>query len=172
MIQRNDVFPIGKLVKPHGIKGEVSFAFTSDVFDRTESPYWFFDMDGILVPFFLESIRFKSNETALVKFEGLDSEVQIRRLCGKEVFYPVRYAGEEQSSPDDWTFYVGFHVFDEVAGYLGEIKAVDDSTLNVLFVLNKDGQEMLLPVAEEYFTNVDTDKREMRVSLPEGLIGL
>ncbi|MDY3103734.1 MAG: 16S rRNA processing protein RimM, partial [Prevotella sp.] len=36
MIKEEDVYRIGKIGKPHGVKGELSFHFTDDVFDRTE----------------------------------------------------------------------------------------------------------------------------------------
>jgi len=172
MIRKKDVFSIGKLHKPHGISGEVSFGFTSEVFDRTESPYWVLEMDGILVPFFVESYRFKSSETVLVKLEGIDSEIQVRELSGKEVFYPVKFADKEEPQEETWNFYIGFAVFDELVGYIGEITAVDDSTLNVLFTLSKDDKEILMPVAEEFFTEIDIENREMHVSLPEGLLEL
>lgn len=172
MIRQKDVFPIGKLHKPHGINGEVSFGFTSDVFDRTDSPYWVLEMDGILVPFFVESYRFKSSETALVKFEGIDSDERVRELSGKEVFYPVKFADQEEDPAENWNFYLGFNVFDEAVGYIGEITDVDDSTLNVLFTLSKDDREILMPVAEEFFTEIDLENREMHVSLPEGLLDL
>ncbi len=172
MIRKKDVFSIGKLHKPHGINGEVSFGFTSDVFDRTESPYWVLEMDGILVPFFVESYRFKSSETALVKFEGVDSEEQVRELMGKEVFYPAKFEDKEEDPAEHWNFYIGFTVFDEQVGYIGEITDVDDSTLNVLFTLTKDDSEILMPVAEEFFTEIDIENREMHVSLPEGLLDL
>jgi 16S rRNA processing protein RimM len=172
MIRKNDVFPIGKLYKPHGISGEITFAFTSDVFDRTESSYWILDMDGILVPFFVESYRFKSGETALVKFEGIDSEQKAKELSNKEVYYPVKFADKEAEQVDSWDFYIGFSVYDEKAGYIGEITEVDDSTANVLFTLVHDGREILMPVAEEFFTEIDLENREMHVTLPEGLIDL
>jgi len=172
MIRRKDVFSIGKLHKPHGIGGEVSFGFTSEVFDRTESPYWVLEMDGILVPFFVESYRFKSSETVLVKFEGVDSDRKVRELSGKEVFYPVSHADKADQEADNWSFYLGFKVFDELAGYIGEITAVDDSTLNILFTLSQDDMEILMPVAEEFFTEIDLENREMHVSLPEGLLDL
>jgi 16S rRNA processing protein RimM len=172
MIRPNDVFPIGKLHKPHGLGGEISFGFTSDVFDRTEAPYWVLELDGILVPFFVESYRFKSSETVLVKFEGIDSEERVRALCGKEVFYPVRFADTEEDPTDQWTYYIGFAVIDEHHGFIGDVTDVDDSTLNVLFTLSKDGREILMPVAEEFFTKIDPDNREMVVSLPEGLLEL
>jgi 16S rRNA processing protein RimM len=172
MILSADVYSIGRLVKPHGIHGEIGFAFTNDVFDRTESPYWVLEMDGILVPFFIESVRFKSSETALVKFEGFNSDTKVRELCGKEVFYPAKFAAQEAKSQDDWSFYLGFSVFDENVGYLGEVTEIDDSTLNVLFTLSKDDCAILMPVAEEFFTEVDVENREMHVSLPEGLVDL
>jgi len=174
MIRKSDVFPIGKLYKPHGISGEITFGFTSDVFDRTESPYWVLEIDGILVPFFVESYRFRSEDTALVHLEGIENEVQAKELSNKDVFYPVKYAEEDE--PDDqegeWNFYVGFKVFEATAGYLGEVAEVDDSTLNVLFRITREGRDFLMPVAEEFFTDINTKKREMHVTLPEGLLAL
>ena len=32
-----EVYKIGKIGKPHGIKGEVTLFFSDDVFDRTDS---------------------------------------------------------------------------------------------------------------------------------------
>lgn len=173
MIRKSEVFPIGKFYKPHGISGEISFGFTSNIFDRTESPYWVLEMDGILVPFFVESYRFRSDETALVHLEGINNEVQAKELSNKVVYYPVKYAAdEEEETSEDWNTFIGFRVFDEKAGYLGEIEEVDDSTLNVLFRIVKDQEEFLMPVAEEFFTDINAKKREMRVSLPEGLLEL
>ena len=35
MISYDDVFRIGKIGKPHGVKGEVTMHIDDDVFDRT-----------------------------------------------------------------------------------------------------------------------------------------
>ena len=66
MIRRDDVYKIGKLGKPHGVKGEISFAITDDVFDRVDAEYLVLDIDGILVPFYMEEYRFKNDDTVLV----------------------------------------------------------------------------------------------------------
>jgi 16S rRNA processing protein RimM len=175
MIRKSEVFPIGKFYKPHGISGEISFGFTDDIFDRTESPYWVLEMEGILVPFFVESYRFRSEETALVRLEGIENEAQAKALFNKVVYYPFKYAeegGEDASGEDDWNTFAGFKIYDETAGYLGEVEEVDDSTLNVLFRITNEGREILMPVAEEFITEINTEKREMHVHLPEGLIEL
>jgi len=174
MIRPSDVFPIGKFYKPHGISGEITFGFTNDVFDRTESPYWVLEMDGIVVPFFVESYRFRSEETALVRLEGIENEMQAKELSNKVVYYPFKYADDEPvERGDDWNDFVGFKVYEATAGYLGEVAEVDDSTLNVLFrIVKEDNEEILMPVAEEFFTEINEEKREMHVHLPEGLLEL
>ena len=80
MIKKEDVYKIGVLNKPHGVKGEVAFTFTDDVFDRVDCDYLICLMDGILVPFFIEEFRFKSDSVALGKFEDIDTAEQARRF--------------------------------------------------------------------------------------------
>ena len=58
MIRKEEVFKIGKIGKPHGVKGEVGLRFSDDVFDRVDAEYLILDIDGILVPFFMEEYRF------------------------------------------------------------------------------------------------------------------
>lgn len=45
-------------------------------------------MDGILVPFFVEDFRYKTDTVVLVKLEDVNSEEDARMFVGKEVFYP------------------------------------------------------------------------------------
>ena len=48
MIKREEVYKIGKLGKVHGIKGEISFLFDDDVFDRTDADYLILDIHSSL----------------------------------------------------------------------------------------------------------------------------
>lgn len=58
MIKKDEVFKIGIFNKPHGVKGEISFTFTDDIFDRVECEYLVCLLDGIFVPSLLKSIVF------------------------------------------------------------------------------------------------------------------
>lgn len=172
MISKTEVFQIGHFYKTHGLNGELGFNFTSDVFDRTESPYWVLDMDGILVPFFVESYRFRSDSSALVILSGIDDETKARHLVGKTVYYPASYDDDVDDGTVNTDLLTGYKVIDEVFGYLGEITAVDDSTLNVLIVVSDGEREILIPVAAGFLKNMDNDKKIMYVSLPQELIDL
>ncbi len=170
MIRKEDVYRIGVLAKPHGVKGEISFHFTDDIFDRTdECDYLFLMMDGILVPFFWEEYRFKSDTVALVKFEGIDSVEQVRRFVGVEVYFPTRYA--EESDELSWSYFVGFKVVDKSCGELGTVEMVDESTINTLFVIRRpNGEELLVPAQEAFIADMDHQKRIISLDLPEGMV--
>ena len=67
MIRKEEVFKIGIINKPHGVKGEVSFTFTDDIFDRVDCDYLILLLDGNLVPFLIAEYRFPPIMAALVK---------------------------------------------------------------------------------------------------------
>ena len=94
MIKREDVFKIGRLGKPHGVKGEISFQFDDDVFDRVDADYLFVEIEGLLVPFFMEEYRFRSDDVALMTFEGIDTEEKAEELTGCDVYFPRSLADD------------------------------------------------------------------------------
>ena len=169
MIRKEEVFKIGVINKPHGVKGEVSFTFTDDIFDRVDCDYLILLMDGILVPFFMEEYRFRSDNVALVKFEDIDTAEQARKFTNVEVYFPKKFM-DEQEDVTSWNFFIGFRVEDVHHGYLGEITDVDDTTINVLFSIEKDGEELLLPAHEEFIIDLERKKKVMKVDVPDGLI--
>jgi 16S rRNA processing protein RimM len=172
MIVRDEVFRIGRLIKPHGIKGEISFAFDSDVFDRVDCPYLICLLDGIFVPFFIEEYRFKGRETALMKFEGIDSEEKARRLSGADVYFPRSYMDSAEKEPfaEGWSYFIGFSLTDSRTGHVGVIEAVDESTLNTLFLVKRGEDEIIIPATENLIDSVDDKGRTLQMNLPDGLL--
>ena len=169
MITEQEVYKIGQIGRTHGVKGEVTFNFTDDVWDRAESEYLFLRVDGILVPFFLEEYRFRSDSTALVKFLDYDTADDVQFLVGCEVFFPHELTPDmDEDAEYTWRYVTGFELYDEKAGLIGTIDSVDDSTQNVLFSVA--GQ--LIPAAEDWITDIDHKQRAIHMALPEGLLSL
>lgn len=170
MIKKEEVFKIGIINKPHGVKGEVSFTFTDDIFDRVEDcDYLVLLLDGILVPFFIEEYRFRSDNVALVKFEGIDSTEKAQTLTNVEVYYPVKFM-DDQEEISSWNYFIGFRVEDIHHGCLGTVVDVDDATMNVLFVIENGDEEVLLPAHEEFILDIDRKKKILKVDIPDGLL--
>ncbi|OUN71513.1 ribosome maturation factor RimM [Barnesiella sp. An55] len=172
MIEREDLIKIGRFNKPHGVKGELSFTFTDDVFDRTDCPYIVCEIDGIFVPFFIEEYRFKSDTTALMKLEDVDTEDDAREFSLLDVYFPKSYYDTEveEEAPSD--YFIGFTVIDGERGELGKIVAVDDTTENVLFEIDHDGRELLVPAVDEFVSDIDEENRRLYMNIPEGLLTL
>ena len=134
--------------------------------------YLVLDMDGILVPFFIEEYRFKNDSVALVKFDGIDTAEQARRFTNVEVYFPLHLAAEATDEGLSWAYFVGFEVSDVHHGELGRVVAVDESTVNTLFVIEHDGRELLVPAHEEFIRELDHEQRRMLLQMPDGLLQL
>ncbi|MBR3647362.1 MAG: 16S rRNA processing protein RimM [Paludibacteraceae bacterium] len=168
MIKEEEVYRIGRLGKAHGVKGEVSFQFDDDIFDRVDCDYLVLDVDGILVPFFIEEYRFRSDSVALVKFEDIDTQQRAQELTGCDVYFP-RSLADEDDSPT-LAMLVGFDIVDaDTQKTVGRIAAVDDSTANVLFELEDD---TLIPANDDLITAIDQAARTITMHLPDGLLEL
>lgn len=169
MIKLEEVYKIGKLGKVHGVKGEISFLFDDDVFDRVDADYLILDIDGIFVPFFIEEYRFKSDNNALMKFDGIDTMERARELTGCDVYFP-RKMSEADEGHLSLAEIIGYSLIDAQTGKeVGKIVAIDDSTINLLFEL-EDGK--LIPAPEELITNIDTKNHQIEIKLPEGILEL
>ncbi len=172
MITREELIKIGKFNKPHGVKGELSFTFTDDVFDRVECPYLVCEIEGIFVPFFIEEYRFKSDTTALMKLEDIDDEVAARPFTLLDVYFPKSYYDEESEEEAPTDYFIGFTVVDVEAGELGKIVSIDDSTENVLFEVEHKGEIVLIPAVDDLVCGIDEENRILHMNIPEGLLEL
>jgi len=168
MIKKEEVYRIGRLGKAHGVKGEVSLQFDDDIFDRVDCDYLVLEVDGILVPFFIEEYRFRSDTVALVKFEDVDTQQRASELTGCDVYFPRTLADEEESP--SLTFLVGFDLVEANTGRkVGTVAAIDDTTANLLFEL-EDGT--LIPANDDLITDIDTENRIITMNIPQGLLEL
>ena len=167
MIKQEEVYKIGRLGKAHGVKGEVSFQFDDDIFDRVDADYLVLDIDGILVPFFMEEYRFRSDNVCLVKFCDIDTQQRARELTGCDVYFP-RALSEEADDTPSLASLVGFSIIDRSNGTnIGSIAAIDDSTPNILFELDNG---TLIPASEELIESIDAERQRIEMNIPQGLL--
>ena len=169
MIKQEEVYKIGRLGKAHGVKGEVSLLFDDDIFDRVDCDYLILEVDGILVPFFIEEYRFRSDTVALMKFEDVDTQQRASELTGCDVYFHRSLAADDDVPPS-LTLLVGFDLVEANGGRpVGRIADIDDTTANLLFEL-EDGR--LIPANDDLITDIDMKGRVISMTIPEGLLEL
>lgn len=169
MIKQEEVYKIGRLGKAHGVKGEVSFLFDDDVFDRVKADYLVLEIDGIMVPFFMEEYRFRNDSVCLVKFCEVDTQQRASELTGCDVYFPRALAEEADETPSLASL-VGFRIVDAATDKtVGTIASIDDQTQNILFEL-EGGQ--LIPANDDLIEDLDMGSQQITMNIPEGLLDI
>lgn len=166
MIKKEDLHKIGQFTKPHGIKGEISLSTDYDISGISGEPYIVCDMDGIWVPFFIDSYRQKNNTITLVKFENINSEDKVKLLTGKAAYIPTGMLPLQDDDTINLQYITGYTVIDNKSGIIGTVTDIDDSTMNTLLKVNHKDGETLIPAA--LVTSVHQESQTIEVSLPDG----
>ena len=172
MIAENTLFLVGKITKTHSLYGEVVCELSRfDIDEDSGLDYVVVCVDDIYVPFFIEEMRTKNAQSVLLKLEDVDTEKEARSLVGKQVFLPLELIPESEDEPT-WDNWIDFAVCDVKFGMLGSVVQVDDSTLNVLLVIEGNRGEILVPAIEDFIRQVDYGKQVILVDIPEALLDL
>lgn len=171
MILPDQLIPVGKIIKTHGINGELSATLDSEV-DPDSLRCIVLIMEGIPVPFFIEQWRTRGTEAVLMNLEEVDTEDKARLLTGKDIY--VFRDDLPEREPDESGFYasdlIGWTLIADGAE-LGKIISFDDSTINILLIVeNAGGKQFYIPVAEEFITSVDSENKTIEMNLPTGLL--
>lgn len=177
MISLSDIRPVGKFLKPHGVCGEIAIFRDFDTVDFNNHSCVIVDIDGIFVPFFLNSVRPKGSETDLVGIDGITDERSAAMLTNKTVYVLADKVCSDDTDDEGEGLYaddfIGYKVCLDDGGVLGDIIRIDDSTANYLFVVETSmGGNLLIPVADEFITGIDTRLKEVTMSLPQGLLDM
>lgn len=177
MIEKEQLIAIGRIGKPHGLKGEMTAVIENDIFDSVEScPYFICEIEGIFVPFFIEDYRFRSDRSMLLKLEEVDTQEEAREFSNRPIYFDRKcFTAEEareyeEEQADNSDNFIGYHIVDHRFGDLGAITAIDDQTVNVLFIIDREEGEYLIPAADNLVDSIDDDRNIIYMSLPPGLI--
>jgi 16S rRNA processing protein RimM len=170
MISREDILRVGHTQKPFSIRGEIIVIFHKAEYADIDTEYYFLEIEGIPVPFFVEEFTFVTDLSARVKFEDVNDEKTAMRYVNLDVFLPREAVNAVHLQDSDaWESFVGYTIVDQHGDTLGIIREVDTTTLNVLFMVQQKERELLIPATEDFIVSADAEKKILEMSLPEGL---
>ena len=166
-MKREDCFFLGYISRKHGYKGDVNIKLETPA-KYKELAHMFIELNGGLVPFFIDSFRLKKENIALVKFEDVDSEEEAKELIGKEVYLPLELLVESQQN--DLLAFIGFEVIDSKHGNIGKVTDILDNTAQELFQISYGDLDILIPITEGFIQKIEGNI--IYLETPEGLIDL
>ena len=134
----------------------------------TEEPV-LVDIDGYLVPFFIEDDSvFYNKKTVSLRFSTIKSQKNASKLIGCSV-YALTESLDIAEEDEDVFEYEDYTAYDQNNVILGTIKGVDDIPGNPLLVVDGDGKEILIPLLAIEVLDSDEDSKTLHISIPDGL---
>ena len=171
-MKKEDCFYLGKIVKTHGLKGEVTMKIEAD--DPSaylEMKHFFLEINKVLTPFFVEKIT-PNGDKFFVQVQDIKTVEQAQNLVGKSVYLPLEMLPKLSGKQFYYHEIVGFTVVDTEKGELGPITEVLEYPTQAILQVMKDKKEVLIPILEQVIQNVDRDKKVLTITAPEGLIDM
>jgi 16S rRNA processing protein RimM len=165
---------VGRLRKPHGLKGDCTLFPITDDPEAVFAPgraVWLVGIEGATVagPVTIERSRSYHREW-LIKFEGADRREAIDPWRG--LFLAVPAAELTPPSGDEVYLHEldGFSVRLPDETPLGLVSAVYELPSGLMIEVQGPKREFLLPYKKEFVQQVDRAGRRLVVTPPEGLI--
>lgn len=174
MIIQDEIVSIGKFQKTHALKGELNMICEIDPEYFLEGNPLIVEMDGILVPFYVSSVRPRGTTSYLVKIDGIESVEEALQFVNKEVNILKKDAEEIIEDFEEQDNLKGYKIIDvKTDEEIGEIIDIEDSTVNLLFIVKREGgEEIFIPANEDFIEEIDDEGKKIRMNLPEGLINI
>ena len=162
---------IGRVVRAHGVRGELSVAVLTDFPERFETTEWV-DLGN---EFEAEPYRLKKHrwhkQNVLLTLAEVNDRTQAEQLTGLLVQVPV----EDAMPLPEGGYYLyqimGLTVVTVQGDTLGVVSDILETKANDVYVVSRPGQkEALLPAIPDVIKSVDLEKGQIMVELIDGLI--
>ena len=163
---------MGKVVKTHGLKGEMTLKVEAD--DPSaylDMKHFFLEINKVLTPFFVEKITM-SGDKFFISIQDVKTIEAAQHLVGKTVYLPLKMLPKLSGKQFYYHEIVGFTVVDTEKGELGPVTEVLEYPTQAILQVMKDKKEILIPILDQVIQNVDRDKRILTITAPEGLIDM
>jgi 16S rRNA processing protein RimM len=167
-----DYISIGKIAAVHGVKGEMilqhvlgkktSLKGVKAVFTQDKSASWF--------PWFVKEAKAKNKQEILLSLEEVDTPEAAKKLLQKTIWL-VESDAAQHAAPASVLAIVNYTVINNGVA-LGEIVEVVEQPHQLLCTIMVNGKEVLIPLHQESLLNIDRNKRQVFVDLPDGLLEL
>jgi len=170
MNKKNGVI-FGKLTKPFRYSGELVLCMAVDNASLyTGIKLIWLEMRKQLVPYSIIKLK-PHNDRFVVKLENVDTESGDKELSGKDIYLPREMLPELDGKKFYFHEVPGWTVIDlENGTELGEVMRVIDHGHYPMLEVESNGEELILPLPENFKIEVDRENKVLRVEVPEGLV--
>lgn len=164
---------VGKIVNTHGIRGEVRVISQTDFPEeryRKGQRLTLFRENKVPLELTVAGHR-KHKNFDLLTFEGYPTINDVEPL--RDGILKVSKDELSELTENEYYYHeiIGLTVIDEQARELGKIKEILSPGANDVWVVQRKGKkDALIPYIESVVKQIDLDKGEVHIEIPEGLL--
>ncbi len=168
-MDRSSLVAVGKVVRTHGIRGAIKVLAYGETLGEMEAGEKLFSIED-KGQRQLTLVRLNPHQRVLiVEFEEIGSIDQAQALTGKDLFIDKGRLPRLPSGEYYHFQLIGLSVQTKDGKALGTLSTVLETGGNDVYVVEREGQELLIPAIEEVIVEVDLLNGRLIVDLPEGL---
>ncbi|MDZ4823028.1 MAG: hypothetical protein SH856_06180 [Flavobacteriales bacterium] len=188
-LNKEELYHGGKILKLHGFKGEIIVGLNSpNADDYTELKIIFIEIHHSLVPYFIEKLEILNHDSIKLKLADVNSTSDAKPILKAEIFIRQEDITEmkfRKSRPngmgpvnhrdvveENLRLISGFKVLDDMLGDLGVVEEIIELPNNPLIRVVNDDREFLIPLNKHIVLKIDSKKKVVQVSVPDGLVDL
>ncbi|PYM19995.1 MAG: 16S rRNA processing protein RimM [Candidatus Rokuibacteriota bacterium] len=170
-----DLVVIGEVVRPHGVHGAVRVTLQTDRPERFEAlrecVLWDPASDA-RTPGHIRGVRRQGDDAVLLSLAEYDSPEAARALVGRLIALPRAQAlPAPPGHAYPWQL-AGCRVELEDGRVIGELRGVEPSPAQDLWIVRGPEREHLIPAVPEIIWEVDLEARRIVIRPPEGLLDI
>ena len=170
IMKKEDCYFLGTITRTHGLQGNVVLKLDTDqpeMYNKLESI--FVEVNGLLVPFFVEKQSWSKADTKIISFKN-SSEALVNQSLGKGVYLPLSTLPPLTGKKFYYHEVVGFEIREEDGKTCGNIVSINDQTAQNYFILDLAGKEIIIPIIKDWILEVNREEKFIQMFLPEGLM--
>ncbi|MCO5236175.1 MAG: 16S rRNA processing protein RimM [Chitinophagaceae bacterium] len=165
-----EYFKIGKIAAAFRLEGEMILLHSlgkKTALKGIEAIYTEQGKDAFL-PFFIRSSRIKNEKETYLQLEDIHTREAALKMLNKDVWMEEKDFKKLAAGSAPIAL-LGYHLINEGKD-LGEIVEVFEQPFQVLCKILIGGKEALIPLHEQTLRQIDHKKKQVQVSLPDGLL--
>ncbi|MBR1598619.1 MAG: 16S rRNA processing protein RimM [Lachnospiraceae bacterium] len=161
-----DMFQVGIITSPHGVRGEVKVFPTTDDNKRFKKlKECFIEYNNELMPVKACGCKFFKN-MVILKLENFDNMNDVEKFRKCKIFVDREHAVSLDKDEYFVADLLGISVADENGNVLGALEDVIETGANDVYVVkNESGDEILIPAIKDCILDVNVNERVMIVHL-------
>lgn len=169
-MRKEDCYFLGTITRTHGLQGNVILKLDTDqpeMYDKLTSI--FLEINGLLVPFFVEKQQWQRGDTKIITFKN-SSEALVNQSIGKGVYLPLSTLPPLSGKKFYYHEVIGYEIREEDGKSCGTIVSINDMTAQNYFFLDLSGKEIVIPIIKDWILEVNREEKFIKMFLPEGLM--